>query len=188
MASPLEAFKNLRAWQVGVLMATLLGAAGITYGAYAMLGRSGEPKLGENQQLIPVQLGDLVNQVSTNGSIIFPNRETLTFGTQGTVGEVLVAEGQPVDEDQELAVLDETTKASLAEAVAQARVDLRKAEDALAKAKDPHTPLDVAQAEATVANARLSLENVQDALDSLLNPNPPKDTPMDGVRAAEGGE
>ena len=170
MATPLEAFKTLKAWQVGVLMATLLGAAGVTYGAYAMVGGSGEAKLGENQQLIPVQLGDLVNQVSTNGSIIFPNRETLTFGTQGTVGEVFVEEGQPVDEGQELARLDETTKASLAEAVAQARVELRNAEDAVAKAKDPHTALDMAQAEATVANARLSLENVQDALASLLKP------------------
>ena len=60
-----------------------------------------------------MQLGDLVNQVSTNGSIVFPNTEILTFGTQGAVGEVLVEEGQQVEEGQILADLDRSTVASL---------------------------------------------------------------------------
>ena len=67
-----------------------------------------------------MQLGDLVNQVSTNGSIVFPNREILTFGTQGAVGGVLVEEGQQVEEGQILADLDRSTVASLEKAVAQA--------------------------------------------------------------------
>ena len=76
------------------------------------------------------------------GSLVYPVRETLTFGTQGTVEEVLVEEGQVVEEGQALARLDATTVASLERAVARARVDLRSAEEALAEAKDPHTSLD----------------------------------------------
>ena len=164
------ALKILKLWQIGVLFGALLGAAGATYGIYTLVSDSGQEGLAEGQQLIPVQVGDLVNQISTNGSLIFPNKETLNFGTQGTVGVVLVEEGQQVEEGQPLASLDEAAVASLEKAVAQARVNLRNAEDALAEARDPHTPLELAQAEASVANAKLSLNSAQDALDSFLKP------------------
>ncbi|MBI2164868.1 MAG: efflux RND transporter periplasmic adaptor subunit [Chloroflexi bacterium] len=170
MRGVLGSFKTLKLWQIGVLAAVLVGAIGGTYGVYALVSGSGRTDLGQNQQLIPVQYGNLVNQVSTNGSLIFPNRQTLTFGTQGTVAEVLVAEGQQVKEGQPLARLDAATIASLDRAVAQARVNLRNAEDALTKAKSPYTSLDLAQAEAKVADARLSLKKTQDALDRLLKP------------------
>ena len=142
MGALADALNTLKLWQIGVLFGALLGAAGATYGFYTLVSDSGQEGLAEGQQLIPVQVGDLVNQISTNGSLIFPNKETLNFGTQGTVGVVLVEEGQP------LAGLDEAAVASLEKAVAQARVNLRNAEDALAEARDPHTPLDLAQAEA----------------------------------------
>ena len=61
----------------------------------------------------------------------------------------------------------EASRSSLEEAVAKAQLALRNAEEALAEANDPHTPLDMAQAEANVANARLSLINAQKALDEV---------------------
>ena len=66
--------KALRVWQYLVLAATLIGAAGATYGAYAVVTSTGGQALGDNQRLIPVQFGNLVNQVRTNGSLVFPNR------------------------------------------------------------------------------------------------------------------
>ena len=170
MTALLKALKTLKPWQVSVLVAVLVAAAGGTFGIYALAGSSGGVSLGEDQQLIPVRLGDLVNQVSTNGSLVFPNRETLTFGSQGTVKELLVDEGQQVVEGQVLARLDRSTIASLEKTVVQAQVDLRDAQDELALAKDPHTLLDIAQAEANVANAELSLHNTQEAFDRLLEP------------------
>ena len=164
------AIKALKLWQVSVMLGVFLGAAGITYGSYAIVSSSSEAGLSENQQLIPVQYGNLLNEVSTNGSIVFPNKETLTFDSQGTVGQVLVEEAQQVEEGQELARLDQTTIASLEKKVAEARITLRDAEDALTKAQDPHTELDIAEAEAKLANAQLSLKDAQDALDKLLTP------------------
>ena len=76
-------------------------------------------------------------------------------------------EGEQVEEGQRLLTLDGATVASLEEAVAKAQLALRNAEEALAEANDPHTPLDMAQAEANVANARLSLINAQKALDEV---------------------
>ena len=162
-----DQIRALRLWQVLVLFAVLLGGAGASYGVYALASGSSQPELAQNQQLIPVQYGDLTNQVSTNGNLIFPNREALTFGTQGTVAEVQVEEGEQVEEGQRLLTLDGATVASLEEAVAKAQLALRNAEEALALANDPHTPLDMAQAEANVANARLSLIHAQKALDEV---------------------
>ena len=167
MSTLLDTFNLLKPWQIGVLAAILVGAAGATYGVYALVNDSGQAGLSDDQQLIPAQIGNLVNQVSTNGSLVYPVRETLTFGTQGTIEEVLVEEGQVVERGQALARLDAVTVASLERATARARVDLRSAEEALAEAKDPHTLLEMALAEAEVANANLSFRNAQEMLDEL---------------------
>jgi HlyD family secretion protein len=169
MEALLATFKALKVWQVGVLAAVLVGTAGATYGVYALTTRTDGVELSEEQQLIPVQYGDLVNQVSTNGSLLFPDREMLTFGSQGTVSELLVAEGDQVAEGQPLARLDPATVASLERTVAQSRVALRNAKEALADATAPPSPLDMAQAEADVANMRLSLKSAQEALEAVAD-------------------
>ena len=171
MQSLLDTFKTLKPWQIGVLAAALAGAVGATYGVYTVVTDSGSDGLAENQQLIPVTRGDLVNDVSINGSLVFPDRDTLDFGIQGTIGEVLVDEGQEVNEGQTLASLDAETIRNLEKAVAQAELNLRDAKDALTKAQDPHTPLDIAQAEAKVANAKLTLDDAQESLARLLEPS-----------------
>jgi RND family efflux transporter MFP subunit len=167
MGTLLDALKTLKLWQVGVMATVLIAVAGATYIVYAMATSSGSTDLSEDQQLIPVLYGNVVNQVSTNGSLAFVDRETLTFGSQGTVGEVLVSEGQEVHEWQTLATLDTATVTSLQKSVAQVRVNLKNAQDALAAVKTPVTSLAMAQAEAKVANAELSLQTAQEAVDTV---------------------
>ena len=164
-------FKTLKLWQIGVLVAILVGAAGGTYGGYVLLAGSNGDGISGGQQLIPVQLGDLVNQVSTSGSIIFPEREILTFGTAGMVEKVLVEEGEQVEQGQVLAELDKATVQSLEQLVVEERIALQSAEDALDQSKDPRSPLDMAEAEAQVANANLALKESLDSLDYVLNPS-----------------
>ncbi len=166
----MEAIKAIKAWQIGVLAVVLVAGIGGTYGAYSLITDSGQSGLEEGEQLIPVTRGDLVNEVSINGSLSYPNREALSFGMQGTVEEVLVEEGERVEEGQVLARLDGETVASLEKAVAQANVALRDANDALDAAKEPYAALDVAEAEAKVANANASVEAAQEALNNLLSP------------------
>ena len=167
----IEAIKTIKLWQIGVLVGIFVVGIGATYAAYTIVTRSEQPDLGEDQQLIPVTRGDLVNQVSVNGGLVFPNRDSLNFGTQGTVAEVLVEEGQGVVEGQALARLDAETLASLEKAIAQAEVNLRDGTEGLAAAKDPYTPLDLAEAEAKAANARVSIEAAQEALARIIEPN-----------------
>ena len=83
---------------------------------------------------------------------------------------MLVEEGQHVSSGQPLAQLDAEAVSSLEKAVAQREVALRDATEELAAAKDPNTPLDVAEAESKVANAKVSLQTAQDALARVLEP------------------
>ena len=170
MTTLVDAFKTLKAWQIGVVVAVLTAAFGGAYGVYSLVSGTGQAGLSEDQQAIPIAYGDLITQVSTSGSLVFPEREVLAFGTQGTIGEVMVEEGQLVEAGQPVARLDATTVAGLELAVAQARVNLRSAEEAVAKAEDPHSALDMAQAEAKVADARLALESARASLEGLLEP------------------
>ena len=141
-------FTGIKLWQLIVIGAVVLGGA--AYGVYAFFIEDDDETLSEDQQVVPVQLGDLINRVTTNGSLLYPNREVLTFGSSGTVAEVLVGEGEEVVEGQPLVALDAAAVGALEEAVAQARVSLADAEIALAAASAGYTPLELAQTEADV--------------------------------------
>lgn len=73
------------------------------YAAYEPAIESGRTDMGEDQRLIPAQRDNLTNEVSVNGSIRFPNHETLSFDIQDTAEDVLVQEGDRGEESQELA-------------------------------------------------------------------------------------
>ncbi len=174
MESLWNALKSLAIWQIVVLAVVLFGSAAAVYIVYAERTEVEPTELAENQQLIPVRYGDIVNQVSTNGNLAFPERETLRFGIKGTIGELLVEEGETVTVGQELARLDAPTIATLEEAVAQARVDLLDAEEALAELLKPPTEvalaLERAAADEAVAAARYQVLEAEEALDVALDP------------------
>ena len=161
---------SLRPWQILILIVALLGAGGGTFGVYLMVTRSGATELEENQQIVPVQRGDLINQISISGTLSLPSREVLRFGSAGVVDEVLIEEGQRVAEGDVLARLDEDTIASLDKGVVQARVDVRDAEDALNEHLEPMPALEVARAEQQVASAEFALRVATESLEDLVNP------------------
>ena len=124
--------------------------------------------LAENQQLIPVQRDDLVTSISINGSLVFPNAETASFETQGTLGELAVSEGDIVAAGQPLARLDDDTVSGLEEALAKARYDVSVAEEALAEVRVTYNPLELEQANAKLANAQEAVRVAEDKLLGLL--------------------
>ena len=172
-----QAIRSLAIWQIVVLLVVLFGSAGAVYFVYADTTQTEETELTENQQLIPVRYGDIVNQVSTNGNLAFPDRETLQFGIKGTVGELLVEEGQAISVGQELARLDTPTIATLEEALVQARVDLLDAEESLADLQEPPSEatlaLERAAAEEEVAAALFQVQLAQEALEEAMEPEIP---------------
>ena len=160
--------KGIRPWQATVLVVVLLAASVATYGVYNMVNDAGSTGLQEGQQSIPVQRGDLINQVSTNGSLVFPNKEPLIFGSQGTVGQVSVEEGDTVVQGQLLASLDGASKAALERAAAQARVDLRDAQDLLDEIANGPDIDELQSAEDSVTSAQKDLDSANGDL-KLVN-------------------
>ncbi len=177
-----NALKSLAPWQIFVLAAVMLGSAGAVFLVSADQTQPTTTELTESQQLIPIRYGDIVNQVSTNGNLAFPEREQLSFGIKGAIGELLVEEGQQVAAGQPLVRLDAPTLATLAEAAAQARVDQLAAEEALADLlappEDAAVALERATAEEQVANARYQVRLAHDALDEALAPSFPSEVDL----------
>lgn len=153
--------KSRTLW-AGVIVAVVLGAGGY-FGFTLLTGSDTGAETGETQ-LVPVTRGDLVNDVSVTGSLTYKVRETVGFGQQGVVSEVSVSEGDAVSEGDVLALLDAETIANLERAVAQARVDVRDAEDAVEEASSPYTAAQIARAESDAANALLDLRKAEDEL------------------------
>ena len=171
MAISLNRIRSLKIWQVGLLVVVLLVAGGAAYTAYARSTSADAGSLKENQQLFKVAFGDLVDQVSTNGSLVFPEKEALSFGTEGIVSELLVEEGQRVPQGEVLAKLDPLTVSSLHREVAQVRLDLQAAEELLKETRQGHTPLELAQLREAVANADFQVQEAQEALEDAQVPH-----------------
>ena len=170
MTTLADNMRALRAWHIVVLVAVPFIVAGLVYGAYTVATRDADDSLAEDQQLIPVQRGDLVNDVSISGSLAYSERETLTFGIQGTLGRIEVEEGQTVAVNEVLATLDAASIGSLEKAVAEAEVELKDAHETLEALNEPPTALEAAQAELKVANAGLGLKEAREAVETLREP------------------
>ena len=160
----LERMKSWRLWAV-VVIAVAVGAGG--YYAFTTWSDSSAEEEAAQTQLVPVTRGDLVNDVSVTGTLTYTTRETITFGQQGFVSEVTVLEGDRVSAGDAIAVLDAETVANLEKAIAQARINVRNAEDALEEARNPYTAAQIARAESDVANARLDLQKAEETLSEL---------------------
>ena len=163
-----SSLKTLRPVQILVLVFALFASGGATYAGFEYSSRGVAGSLDENQQLVPISYGDLVRQVTTSGSLEFPEREAMSFGTAGTVGRLLVRQGETVTAGQELARLDPDTAATLAQSVAQAQVDVIAAQEALDELVKP-TDLSLAQARQKIASAEFDLQAAGEALDDLVN-------------------
>ena len=88
----LRSIKSIKLWQLLVLVAILCVSGGATYQVYSRVAAPATVDLAENQQIIVVEYGDLINKVSTSGNLVYPERKALSFGSQGTVESILVEE------------------------------------------------------------------------------------------------
>ena len=159
-----ERLTSLRLW-VAVLAAAAVGA-GAYFGFNQWSGSN--PAEGTSQtQLVPVTRGSLVNDVSVTGTLAYTTRETVAFRQQGFVSDISVSEGDRVSSGDPLALLDAETIANLDRGVAQARIEVRDAEENLQDALSPYTSAQIARAELDVAMARLELRNANEDFDGL---------------------
>jgi len=173
----LDALKSLRPWQIAILAVVIIGIAGGGFAIYNWATGPDATTLADDVELVRVQYGSLENSVSASGSLLFPDREELAFGSNGTIEEVDVEEGDVVREGQVLATLDNASVLLLQQAVVQSRIDLETAlnsletaQEDLEEARAPYSEADIAQAELAVINARLALETARENLEMAQDP------------------
>ncbi|SVC89652.1 uncharacterized protein METZ01_LOCUS342506, partial [marine metagenome] len=130
MATLFAQIRRLHDWQLIALVLVVVGTSAGGIFAYTKSNSSDNETLVEGQQFVEVKKGDLTREVTSSGSIVFPNRQSLFFGSQGTVDEVSVEVGDQVRTGQILARLDDDTMAQLQKDLAQAQVNLQDAADA----------------------------------------------------------
>ena len=157
--------QRMKSWRLWAGVTVAVGALAGGYYAFTVLTNSSDGEDDDTQtQLVPVTRGNLVNDVSMYGTLQYATRETLRFVQQGFVADLTVEEGDQVSAGDALAALDAERMANLEKAIAQARVDVRKAEDALEDAQTPYSNQQIAKAESDVAKAQVALEDAQKEL------------------------
>ncbi|MBI4338122.1 MAG: HlyD family efflux transporter periplasmic adaptor subunit [Chloroflexi bacterium] len=145
-----------------------VGTAVVLMMAVALTACSKAPQQTAQDQVVAVTRGTIEVSVASSGNVSLPHQATLTFGSVGTVKEVVVQEGAAVKAGQALASLD---TASLEKAVAQAEYNLKSAQQALDETVQPADQgLSQAKAVEAVASARSQLQAAQDALGKAKAP------------------
>lgn len=156
-------FVTTTAVKFGVFVAVASAIAVVAYfGAQQFL--LSDDDEADNRRAVAVQLGTLLDDITASGSVSFPELESLRFDISGTVGEILVEEGENVEEGQTLILLDDVTISSLESAVANAEIALQDAGEDLAELLGGATSLERAIAESNLADARVASMNAASAL------------------------
>ncbi|MBM4447635.1 MAG: HlyD family efflux transporter periplasmic adaptor subunit [Chloroflexi bacterium] len=165
------------------ISAGILVLAGLVALSAGCKAETGQAEAIENQ-IVTVERGDLTVEITAVGNLAFSRSEDLAFdlfygqsgtsGTKGTIGEVLVAEGDTVEEGQVLVTLDrdewEDELGKLQDKLTTAERDVTDKERALTKAERKVTTLErtardredaVAEAEREVTASELDLSQAQ---------------------------
>lgn len=154
---------RLKIWQKTLLVALLVGVVSgfsVAYGG-ASSGSGGEAGI-DGSRLYTVQHGDLTSSIYASGNLVYSTSEQLTFESAGTVEGVYVENDDTVKQGEVLARLDSKSIESLEEAVAQARINLRDAQEGLENAQNPYSEPDIAEARDAVERAQAELLDAQE--------------------------
>ena len=142
-------------------------AAGAYFGTQAFLLNDDQPD--DDRRGIAVERGTLLDEVSASGSVEFPELESMRFDISGSVGELLVGEGDFVSTGQPLITLDGVTIAALESALASAEIKLENAGEDLAALLTGISDLERAALESAAAKAEVDLQAANDTLADLLS-------------------
>ena len=124
--------RNAKGWLLsGIGLAVLLSALGV--GLFiATDGGLSRTAVGDTTRS-PVAQDAENSGLTIDGRLVFPREAELTFGVGGTVGQVLVTDGQDVKAGQVLAKLEDLRLKDLEQKASLASLDLRRAQQALTR-------------------------------------------------------
>tara|TARA_B100000029_G_scaffold198321_1_gene196371 strand:+ start:9553 stop:11727 length:2175 start_codon:yes stop_codon:yes gene_type:complete len=126
----------------------------------------------KNQQIISMQKGDLISEVSISGQLKFSTNEDLLFTSAGKISEIHVDENALVSKGDILATLEDIKITELEKNVAQALANVESAKDALEDAKNPYTDTQIATAEYQLSLTKSSLLDAKEDLSNIKTGDP----------------
>ena len=126
----------------------------------------------KNQQIISMQKGDLISEVSISGQLRFSTNEDLLFTSAGKISEIHVDENALVSKGDILATLEDIKITELEKNVAQALANVESAKDALENAKNPYTDTQIATAEYQLSLTKSSLLDAKEDLSNIKTGDP----------------
>ena len=126
----------------------------------------------ENQQIISMQKGDLISEVSISGQLQFSTNEDLLFTSTGKISKILVDENSTVSKGDILATLEDIKITELEKDVAQALANVETAKEALDDTREPYSNTQIATAEYQLNVTKSSLLDAKDDLNNTKTGDP----------------
>jgi multidrug efflux pump subunit AcrA (membrane-fusion protein) len=131
MIQPIPSDSRINITRILAILITTGIIVGLIYGLYSLFDSDGSIDNSLEQRVITVEVGDVIDSTSIQGTTIFPNNSLLRFGIDGLVSKIHVQEGDAVSAGQILMELDEYSIATANLSVAAAQYELYKSHQAL---------------------------------------------------------
>ena len=167
--------KNLNIMKIGkisALSSLLIVATLISVFVFKNYVGSDNTIVEENQQIISMQKGDLISEVSISGQLQFSTNEDLLFTSTGKISKIHVDENSTVSKGDILATLEDIKITELEKDVAQALANVETAKEALDDTRKPYTDTQIATAEYQLNVTKSSLLDAKDDLDNTKTGDP----------------
>ncbi|MGE5657261.1 MAG: efflux RND transporter periplasmic adaptor subunit [Actinomycetota bacterium] len=165
--------KGMTPWLIGLLLLGLVAGGGYTAYSQVVVKPSREAR--RKEKTVPVERVSLPIAVSANGTIQPERSVNVSPKTSGMLKQLLVKEGDRVQEGQILAYMDDS---NLQGQLTQAQGQLAATEANLQKLLNGNRPEDIAAAKAQLAEQQANLQK-------LLNGNRPEDIAAAKAQLAE---
>lgn len=159
-------FNIMKMGKISALSALFIVATLISVFVFKSYVGSDNTIVEKNQQIILMQKGDLISEVSISGQLKFSTNEDLLFTSPGKISKIHVDENSTVSKGDILATLEDIKITELEKDVAQALANVETAKEALEDTIKPYTNTQIATAEYQLS---VTISSLLDAKDDLNN-------------------
>ena len=165
-------FNIMKIGKISALSSLLIVATLISVFVFKNYVGSDNTIVEENQQIISMQKGDLISEVSISGQLQFSTNEDLLFTSTGKISKIHVDENSTVSKGDILATLEDIKITELEKDVAQALANVETAKEALDDTREPYTNTQIATAEYQLNVTKSSLLDAKDDLNNTKTGDP----------------
>jgi len=159
-------FNIMKMGKISALSALFIVATLISVFVFKSYVGSDNTIVEKNQQIILMQKGDLISEVSISGQLKFSTNKDLLFTSPGKISKIHVDENSTVSKGDILATLEDIKITELEKDVAQALANVETAKEALEDTIKPYTNTQIATAEYQLS---VTISSLLDAKDDLNN-------------------